>query len=256
MPASFLRPSPTGGSARAEHRFRVLAAWIMVHQNIVVLIALALWIEVQAALTGGDSNWDLRNYHLYNPFALFNGKYAVDIAPAGPQTYFAPTLDIPYYFLVLNIASLSVRILFLAAQAKSAFSTRLIALAAGGLLGGLATAGWWWAFAWQHWGSPLFPLYNNIFHSPLITAETNADARFIPSSLVTAILYPFLWALPGSWADKLHLSVTVGESYVRDPRIAIALVCDLFLLAGIWRRRSWRADRNLAFIAIFFLASL
>src|SRR5258705_13514669 len=108
MPASFLRPSPTGGSARAEHRFRVLAGWIVVHQNIVILMALALWIEVQAVLTGGDSNWDLRNYHLYNPFALFNGKYAVDIAPAGPQTYFAPTLDIPYYFLVRNIRNLSV----------------------------------------------------------------------------------------------------------------------------------------------------
>jgi hypothetical protein len=70
------------------------------------------------------------------------------------------------------------------------------------------------------------------------------------------ILYPFLWALPGSWADKFHFSVTVGESYVRDPRIALALVCAVLLLVSIWRRRSWRADRNLAFIAIFFVASI
>jgi hypothetical protein len=62
--------------------------------------------------------------------------------------------------------------------------------------------------------------------------------------------------VPGSWVAKLNLSVMVGDFYVRDPRIAIALVCDLFLLVSIWRRRSWRAERNLAFIAIFFLATL
>jgi hypothetical protein len=62
--------------------------------------------------------------------------------------------------------------------------------------------------------------------------------------------------VPGSWSNELHLNVTIGESYVRDPRIAIALVCDLLLLVSIWRRRSWQVDRNLVFVAIFFLASL
>ena len=86
----------------------MLAVWLADHQNILVLIALALWIEIGAVLTGGDSNWGMRNYHLYSPFALFNGKFAVDIAPAGIQTYFAPTLDIPYYFLARNIRNVSI----------------------------------------------------------------------------------------------------------------------------------------------------
>ena len=334
------------------------------------MIALALWIEIGAVLTGGDSSWDLRNYHLYDPFAFFNGKFAIDIAPAGIQTYFVPTLDIPYYFLVQTIhnvsiinaileiphaiaiglvylltvrilragprdiglratatlaaligatgaattpviattmsdmvpvsailagllvlidapssrrgftarlattsflvgaavglkltfviaaVGLTVAVLFLPSPQGISFRARLFALCVGGLLGGLAVAGWWWVFAWQHWGSPVFPLYNNIFQSPLIAAGTNTDTRFFPSSPVTMILYPFLWAVPGSWADTLHLTVSIGESYVRDPRIAIALVCSVLLLVSIWARRSWQADRNLVFVATFFLASL
>jgi hypothetical protein len=48
---------------------------------------------------GVDANWDLLNYHLYNPFALLHGKLSVDLAPAGMQSYFNPILDLPYYLL-------------------------------------------------------------------------------------------------------------------------------------------------------------
>lgn len=46
-----------------------------------------------------DSNWDLRNYHFYNPFAWLNGKVGLDLAPAQMQTYFNPTIDLLYYGL-------------------------------------------------------------------------------------------------------------------------------------------------------------
>ena len=52
---------------------------------------------------GIDANWDLYNYHLYNPFALINGKLHVDLAPAGLQTYFNPLLDVPYYVMSLHL---------------------------------------------------------------------------------------------------------------------------------------------------------
>ena len=32
---------------------------------------------------GQDTNWDLYNYHLYNPFALLNGKLDIDFFAAG-----------------------------------------------------------------------------------------------------------------------------------------------------------------------------
>ena len=84
MLTAILPRSPNSGRSESpKRRVGELAAWLAAHQNILILIAFALWVEIRASLTGGDSTWDMRNYHLYNPFALFNGKFAVDIAPAG-----------------------------------------------------------------------------------------------------------------------------------------------------------------------------
>lgn len=49
---------------------------------------------------GVDTNWDLANYHLYNPHAWLTGRYATDIAPAQIQTWHSPLLDVPLYLLV------------------------------------------------------------------------------------------------------------------------------------------------------------
>lgn len=51
---------------------------------------------------GQDDNWDLRNYHWYNPYALLNGRLDLDMAPGQWQSYFNPLIDLPYY--LLNIA--------------------------------------------------------------------------------------------------------------------------------------------------------
>ncbi|WP_374582722.1 hypothetical protein [Pseudoduganella sp.] len=52
---------------------------------------------------GQDANWDLRNYHLYGPYSLLNGKVGVDLAPGQWQGYFNPTLDLLYYGLVMHL---------------------------------------------------------------------------------------------------------------------------------------------------------
>lgn len=57
---------------------------------------ISLWL-------GADTNWDLTNYHVYNAFALLNGKLHIDFAPAGMQTYFNPVLDVPYYLMTLYL---------------------------------------------------------------------------------------------------------------------------------------------------------
>lgn len=57
-------------------------------------LAAALWL-------GQDSNWDLRNYHLYNPHALLAGRTA-DIAPAQLQGWHNPLLDVPMYLLAMS----------------------------------------------------------------------------------------------------------------------------------------------------------
>jgi hypothetical protein len=51
-----------------------------------------------AALAFGPSyEWDMRNYHLYNPHALLTGRLLIDLAPAQLQTFLNPLFDIPAY---------------------------------------------------------------------------------------------------------------------------------------------------------------
>lgn len=54
---------------------------------------------LMSLLLGQDDNWDLRNYHLYNAYALLNGRIGFDLSPGQWQSYFNPTLDLLYYGL-------------------------------------------------------------------------------------------------------------------------------------------------------------
>jgi len=66
---------------------------------------------VASVLLGQDANWDLRNYHLYNPYALLNGRIGLDLMPAGLQTTFNPLLDVPYYMLAMGPLAEAPRVL-------------------------------------------------------------------------------------------------------------------------------------------------
>ena len=74
------------------------------------------WLLIFACLAGGLSalhfgfalEWDLLNYHFYNPHALMTGRQAIDVAPAQQQTYLNPALHLPMYlvFKYLNAAAM------------------------------------------------------------------------------------------------------------------------------------------------------
>ncbi|QWG25843.1 DUF2029 domain-containing protein [Bradyrhizobium sediminis] len=49
--------------------------------------------------SGEDINWDWRNYHEYGAFALLNGRFDVDVAPGGFQTFLNPLPYLPAYLL-------------------------------------------------------------------------------------------------------------------------------------------------------------
>jgi hypothetical protein len=63
------------------------------------------WITIIAALAGGLAalqlgltlEWDMLNYHLYNPHSLLSGRLGIDFAAAQLQTYLNPTLHLPLY---------------------------------------------------------------------------------------------------------------------------------------------------------------
>ncbi|HEY0847584.1 MAG TPA: glycosyltransferase family 87 protein [Noviherbaspirillum sp.] len=69
------------------------------------LVLLALCLAAGGYLSvrlGQDANWDLKNYHIYNPWAFLHGRFDTDLFAAGLQTYFNPLLDLPYYFLAFE----------------------------------------------------------------------------------------------------------------------------------------------------------
>jgi hypothetical protein len=81
----------------------VFRGWLNSRQAVIYFcILVPLTFAVISIALGQDDNCDLQNYHLYNPWALLNGRVGLDIAPAGLQSYFNPTLDIPYFLMVKN----------------------------------------------------------------------------------------------------------------------------------------------------------
>lgn len=64
-------------------------------------VFLACWAMagVLALALGRDANHDLRQYHYHNAWALLEGRWALDLAPAGPHSFLHPGLDLLFYLL-------------------------------------------------------------------------------------------------------------------------------------------------------------
>ena len=72
---------------------------------LVHLLPLLLSLVIGAIIAyfaGQDQNWDLFNYHFYNPYALLHHREYMDFAPAGMQTFFNPLMDIIPYLLIVS----------------------------------------------------------------------------------------------------------------------------------------------------------
>ena len=93
---SRLRARLTGGLATLHRRFGFGTRRGVANST----VAVALLCALVSVLRGQDTNWDLRNYHLYNAWSLLHGRLGLDLAPAQLQSYFTPMLDVPYFLLV------------------------------------------------------------------------------------------------------------------------------------------------------------
>ncbi len=67
-------------------------------------MGLLLCVGVAGAVSvwrGQDANWDLQNYHYYNPWAWWNGRiFDRDIVAAQLQTFHNALFDLPFYAMV------------------------------------------------------------------------------------------------------------------------------------------------------------
>lgn len=104
---------------------------------------------------------------------------------------------------------------------------RLAGTAAGGLAGFMLCAGPWMLKMYEITGNPLFPYFNQYFHSPLALASPYRDMRFLPTSTLKTLLYPILFAIDYRVADDLpHNDIRIAIAYV------LIIVTSLIWLLG------------------------
>lgn len=125
--------------------------------------------------------------------------------------------------LTVAVLALGLTIALLVIARRCRFGLAALAAYAGsGLLGFLMAGGWWGWHLWHAYGNPIFPIANNLFHSPLAPAEPLNDKIFLPKSWTDAFTHPWHWLI----GDR-----TPGaEIPIRDPRYMIGLVASLAVL--------------------------
>jgi len=98
-------------------------------------------------------------------------------------------------------------------------ATRIVAGAIFGTIG-MALFAAPWMLEMQHLtGNPLFPYFNDHYHSALAVGRTYRDLRFVPTHFWREVLFPILFAEDWSVADDIPF---------RDIRVALAYVTVIF----------------------------
>ena len=91
---------PDGIIARAMDAPRARAASFR-YADVSLFVACVAVACVAALRLQQDANWDLQNYHFYDPWAWLTGRiFDRDIAAAQLQTFHNPLADVPFYALV------------------------------------------------------------------------------------------------------------------------------------------------------------
>lgn len=123
----------------------------------------------------------------------------------------------------------------------------LFAFGLGGAMGFALSGGAWMLRLWHLTGNPLFPYFNDLFHSPLLTEASFRDTRFLPNTLQERLLFPLFFSLN---------SFRVGEYYFRDIHVLLFyLLAPLALLVSLLRRLRG-GDGGNSFPTFLFLGGL
>ena len=94
-------------------------------------------------------------------------------------------------------------------------SVRLAAGGVAGVVGGLIFTGYWFLYMDRLTGNPLFPYFNEYFHSPLVVMSSYRDTRFLPHDLLHTLLDPLLFSIDWRVANDLPFTdIRVGVAYV------------------------------------------
>ncbi|MCM8733133.1 hypothetical protein M5E06_02835 [Azospirillum sp. A1-3] len=89
------RPSDRPSDGPLDRRARLIGiAFLLLAPSAYGLLTLAF---------GMDANWDLRNYHWYNGYAMLTGRIGRDLLVAQMPSFYSPFLDVPFYWLATHL---------------------------------------------------------------------------------------------------------------------------------------------------------
>jgi hypothetical protein len=164
---------------------------------------------------------------------------------AGVLIGIATGLKLPVGIYALGFAA---ALLMLPGDAKHRL-TRLLAGTAGGFIGLALISLHWWIVMAHVTGNPLFPYFNQYFHSSLALNASYRDVRFLPTSWQHILLYPLLFTLDWRVADDLqYADIRVCLAY-------IALLASVPVLLFAKRARETLVSREAAY-ALFAFAGV
>jgi hypothetical protein len=117
----------------------------------------------------------------------------------------------------------------------------LALLSASALLAFLAIGGSWQLALWEHFQNPVFPYYNNIFHSQDFGSATLRDERWLPHSILDIWRYPLFWLIGGSTSNGQPSPSS--EQIFGDARWAILVFGGTAFLTALALFQNWRKQR-------------
>ena len=209
-------------------------------QLAIVLFALApLLIGALGLFLGQDTNWDLRNYHWYNAYAMVNGRFGFDLLPSQLPYFYNPALDVPFYllasalpapiagFILASVQGLNIILLFMLGYMSLKIANQMqkvlacTVLAVLGMLGGGGIAQIGATF------------YDNI-----------TSLGVLLSALLTIRYYPKLFK--AGWKTSLPLAILCGfpAGLMMGFKLPSVVFCvglcgALLFTPGSFKRRCW-----------------
>ncbi len=108
----------------------------------------------------------------------------------------------------------------------------------------LASYGWWGLSLYQHFGNPVFPNFNQLFHSPYAAPVSYADPVFAVPTWQARLLFPFV---------RNSIFEPMDPAGLFDLRMAFAVpLCAIGFSVGSWRgaEKGAGTGRHLAGLAL------
>lgn len=127
LPETAVHERPTVDAADRSHLRRTLSRLSLLD---LVIVALCLWATLrttQGKFLWLDVNFDLRYYHAYNGWALFNDGLRLDLHPGGGASYYNPVLDALNYLAMSIVPARVGSLLLLFLQLSSVVPVYVIA---------------------------------------------------------------------------------------------------------------------------------